>query len=74
MSTNTEAAETVRQLQLHCPTATESLQVAVREALALATAAQPQEQEYYYEPDNLVLDIDEQYPELAERVVQWQAT
>ena len=39
----------------------------------LATAAQPQEQEYYYDSDDSVLNIDEQYPELAERVVQWQA-
>ena len=29
--------------------------------------------EYYYDSDDLVFDIDEQYPELAERVVQWQA-
>ena len=39
MSTDTEAAHTVRRLQLHCPAATASLQMAVREALALATAA-----------------------------------
>ena len=40
-----------------------------------ATAARPQEEEeeYYYDSDDSVLDIDEQYPELAERVVQWQA-
>ena len=37
-STNTEAANTVRNLQLHCPVATVSLQMAVREALAPATA------------------------------------
>ena len=39
MSTDTEAAETVQQLQLHCPTAAASLQVAVHKALALAMAA-----------------------------------
>ena len=39
MSTNTEAANTVRCLQLHCPAATALLQMAVREALAPATAA-----------------------------------
>ena len=39
MSTDMEAANTVRHLQLHCPAATASLQMAVREALALATAA-----------------------------------
>ena len=43
MSTNTEATETVRQLQLDSPAATASLQVAVHEALALATAARPRE-------------------------------
>ena len=73
MSTNTEATETVRWLQLHCPTAVASLQVALREGLMPATAAQPQEQEYYYDSDDSVLNIDEKYPELAERVVQWQA-
>ena len=39
MSTDTEAAKTVRWLQLHCPTATASLQVAMCEVLTLATAA-----------------------------------
>ena len=76
MSTDTEAAETVRWLQLDSPAATALLQVAVRDALALATAARPQEgeDEYYYNSDDSVLNIDEQYPELADRVVQWQAT
>ena len=73
MSTDTEAAETVRRLQLDCPAAMVSLQVAVHEALAPATAAQLQEEEYYYDSDDSVLHIDEQYPKLAERVVQWQA-
>ena len=75
MSTDTEAAETVRRLQLDSPAATASLQVAVHEALVLATATRPQEveEEYYYDSDDSVLDIDEQYPKLAERVVQWQA-
>ena len=76
MSTDTEATETVRRLQLDSPAATALLQVAVHEALTPATAAQPQEEEeeYYYNSDDSVLDIDEHYPELAERVVQWQAT
>ena len=76
MSTNREAPETVRRLQLDSPAAMASLQVAVREALAPATTARPREdwEEYYYDSDDLVLDIDEQYPKLAERVVQWQAT
>ena len=75
MSTDTQAAETVRRLQLDSPAATASLQVAVCEALVLATAARPQEdwEEYYYDSDDSVLNIDEQYPELAERVMQWQA-
>ena len=40
MSTDTEAANTVRRLQLHCPAAMVSLQEAVHEALVPATAAQ----------------------------------
>ena len=72
MSTDTEAANTVRRLQLHCPAATASLQMAVREALTPATAARPQE-EYHYDSDDSVLDLDEEYLDLAERVVQWQA-
>ena len=73
MSTDTEAANTVRHLQLHCPAATASLQMAVREVLAPATAARPQEEEYHYDSDNSVLDLDKEYPDLAERVMQWQA-
>ena len=73
MSTDTEAAETIQRLNLQCPTAAESLQVAVHEALMPATAAWPQEEKYYYDSDDSVLDIDKQYPKLAERVVQWQA-
>ena len=75
MSTETEATETVRWLQLDSPAATASLQVAVREALVPAIATRPWEdwEEYYYNSDDSVLDIDEQYPELAERVMQWQA-
>ena len=75
MSTNTEAAETVRRLQLDNRASAASLQVAVCEALTPATAARPQKswEEYYYDSDDSVLDIDEQYPEVAERVMQWQA-
>ena len=72
MSTNTEATNTVRRLQLHCLAATTSLQMAVREALVPATAARPQE-EYHYDSDDSVLDLDEEYPDLAEWVVQWRA-
>ena len=72
MSTDTEAANTVRGLQLHCPAAMASLQMAMHEALVPATAAQPQE-EYHYDSDDSVLDLDEEYPDLAEWVVQWRA-
>ena len=73
MSTDTEAANTVRHLQLHCLAATASLQMAMCEALAPATAARPQEEEYHYDSDDSVLNLDEEYPDLAERVMQWQA-
>ena len=66
MSTDTEAANTVRCLQLHCPVATASLQMAVREALASATATRPQEEEYQYDFDDSVLNLDEEYLGLAE--------
>ena len=54
MSTDTEAAQTIQRLQLHCPTATALLQEAVRKALVLAAAARPREQEYYYDSDDSV--------------------
>ena len=72
-STNTEAGNTVRCLQLHCLAATASLQMAMREALMPATAAHPQEEEYQYDSDDSVLDLDEEYPGLAEWVVQLRA-
>ena len=65
MSTDMEATNTVRRLQLHCLAATASLQMAVPEALAPATAARPQE-EYHYDSDDSVLDLDEEYLDLAE--------
>ena len=70
VSTDTEAANTVRHLQLHCPAATASLQMAVHEALAPATATWPQEEEYQYDSDDSVLDLDEEYPGLTEQVMQ----
>ena len=72
MSTDTEAANTVKCLQLHCLVAMASLQMAVHEAHVPATAARPQE-EYHYDSDDCVLNLDEEYPDLAEWVVQWQA-
>ena len=73
MSTDTEATNTVRHLQLHCPAAMASLQMAVHEALTPARAARAQEEEYQYDSDDSVLDLDEEYPGLAERVMQWRA-
>ena len=73
VSTDTEAANTVRCLQLHCPAAKASLQMAVHEALAPATATRPQEEEYQYDSDDSVLDLDEEYLGLAEWVMQWRA-
>ena len=73
MSTDTEAANTVRRLQLHCLAATASLKMAMCEALVPATATRPQEEEYQYNSNDSILDLDEEYPGLAERVVQWRA-
>ena len=55
MSTDMEAAETIRRLNLQCPESMESLQVAVCEALVLAIAARPTEEEYYYDSDKRCL-------------------
>ena len=73
MSTDMEAANTVRRLQLHCPAPMASLQMAVHEALVPATATRPQEEEYQYDSDDSVLNLDEEYLGLAEWVVQWWA-
>ena len=64
MSMDTEAAITVRQLQVDDPMALASLQEAVHDTLTPTTAPRPQE--YYYD---LVLDLDAEFPDLAERVV-----
>ena len=71
MSTDTKAALTVRRLQLGDPMASASLQEAVRDMLTPATAPQPPQQEPDYDSDNLVLDIDAEYPDLAEWVQEW---
>ena len=74
MSTDTEAANTVRHLQLHCLVAMVSLQMAVREVLAPATTARLQEEEYQYDSDDSVLDLDEEYLGLSEWIMQlWAA-
>ena len=75
MSTDTEAAMTVRRLQVSDPMATVSLQRAMRDTLAPATAPRPQDlEEFYYDSDDSVLDLDEEYPGLGEYIIEWQAT
>ena len=56
MSMDTEAAIMVRRLQVDDP---------------IALASLPQ-QEPYYDSDDSVLDIDAEFPDLAEWVVEWQ--
>ena len=73
MSTDTEVAVTVRRLWVDDPMASASLQGAVHDTLAPATAPWPQEEEYHYDSDDLVLNLDEEYPGLAEQIVEWQA-
>ena len=63
MSTETEATMTVRRLQVSDPVATASLQRAVCDTLMPATAPRPQDPEdFYYDSDDSVLDLDEDYP------------
>ena len=61
MSTDTEAAVTVRRLKVNDPVAMASLQRAMRDTLALATAPRPQDpEEFYYDSDDSVLNLDEE--------------
>ena len=54
--------------------ATASLQRAVHDMLTPATAPRPQDpEEFYYDSDDSVLDLDEEYPGLGERIIEWQA-
>ena len=74
MSTDTEATVTVRRLQVSDPVATVSLQRAVHDTLIPATAPRPQDpEEFYYDSDDSVLDLDEEYPGLGECIIEWQA-
>ena len=51
-----------------------SLQGAMCNTLVPAMAPRPQEQEeYYYDSDDSVLNLDEEYPGLVEHIVEWQA-
>ena len=55
--------------------ATVSLQRAVHDTLVLATGTRPQDpEEFYYDSDDSVLDLDEEYPGLGECIIEWQAT
>ena len=51
-----------------------SLQRAVCDTLTLATAPRPQDpEEFYYDSDDSVLNLDEEYPGLGECIIEWQA-
>ena len=74
MSTNMVAAVTVRRLKVSNPVAMASLQRAVHDTLVPATAPRPQDpEEFYYNSDDSVLDLDEEYPGLGECIIEWQA-
>ena len=46
----------------------------VHDTLAPATAPRPQDpEEFYYDLDDSVLDLDEEYPGLGECIIDWQA-
>ena len=71
---HTEVAVTMRRLQVSDPMATASLQRAVHDTLMPATAPRPQDlEEFYYDSDDSVLDLDEEYPGLGECIIEWQA-
>ena len=51
-----------------------SLQRAVHNMLAPVKALRPQyPEEFYYDSDDSVLDLDEEYPGLGECIIEWQA-
>ena len=54
--------------------ATASLQRVVHDMLMPATAPRPQDpEEFYYNWDDSVLKLDEEYPGLGEHIIEWQA-
>ena len=56
------------------PVATALLQRAVCDTLVLATAPRPQDlEEFYYDSDDSVLDLDEEYPGLGKNIIEWKA-
>ena len=75
MSTDMEASVTGRRLQVSDPMATALLQRAVFDTLMPATAPMPQDrEEFYYDSDDFILDLNEEYPGLGECIIEWQAT
>ena len=51
-----------------------SLQRAVCDMLMPATAPRPQDpEEFYYDSDDSVLDLNEEYPGLGECIIEWKA-
>ena len=50
--------------------ATCSLGIPAGDMLVAATTPLPQEQEYYYDSDDSVLDLDAEFPDIAEWVVE----
>ena len=74
MSTDTEAAVTMRKLRVSDPVTTALLQQAVCDMLVPATALRPQDpEEFYYDSDDSVLDLDKEYPVLGKQIIEWQA-
>ena len=56
------------------PLATVMLQRVMCDMLTPATAPRPQDpEEFYYDLDDSVLDLDEEYPGLGEHIIEWQA-
>ena len=62
MSTDMEASQNVSQLCLNKQGASELLQEAVCDTLVQATAPQLEEEEYYYDSDDSVVDLDVECP------------
>ena len=63
--------QTVNRLCVGDPVVMASLQVTIHESLTPATTPQPEEQEYYYNSDDSVINFDTKYPDISEQVVEW---
>ena len=65
----------MRKLRVGDQVATALLPWAVHDTLMPATASRPQDpEELYYDSDDSVLDLDEEYLGLGECIIEWQAT